>query len=248
MKRVVCLVMVVVSVLILSVSFADTMQYACNEDVSAAYIRDYPRGNKKGQIPNWECFYGSTVEGERDWVKVSYNGIVGYVYLPNIHPAHAEELEAWEKRKNQHITVTNEDADFVGVIINDSKVYKKANGKVIGDYHVGDKVYVRQLGKYWYRIIWKGSQIGYVPTRCIQLTNLNFPGEGENFMVVENTSVREEANSKGKKIKTLKAKSYVKVLSEVDDDWVLVMYDTKGNTGFMQKNKLKTTRIFEPKT
>lgn len=219
---------------------------------SGVNVRDAKKdGNIIGCIRKGEIF--RVVEEDNYWIGTIYgeDGQIGYIYKSNCHIAHAEEIEEWEKRKKAGIKVTNEDAFYIGTIKQDCRVYKQANGKVIGELKADDVVYIRQLGQYWYKIIWNNKEIGYVQTKNVKLTDINVPGDGEIKILIDQKYgytthlVREEPNFEANKLATLSGKPYVRVIDEESDDtFALVAYDSYGNVGYVQKRLLHPTTFF----
>ena len=252
MKRILFVVTLVVCLsMLFSMATADSMMYAINDDVSGVNLRDAPQGAKKGGIPSRECFLATKYND--DWAVVSYNGKTGYVYMDNIHVAHAEELEAWEMRKKQHITVTNEDAILVGNALKDCKVYKTANGNRLGSYVAGATVYIRALNKYWVKIIWKNREIGFVQRKDINLVDANIPGDGEVRLLKDKKGrytkfdLRAEPTKDSESKRVLRAGTYVRVIGEPTNGFVKVACNYNGDVGYIREEYLRKVNIFNKK-
>lgn len=181
-------------------------------------------------------------EEDRYWVGYRLDdGSIGYCYKEYLHIAHAEEIEAWEYRKKNGIKVTNMDAYAIGTIKEECSVYKTANGTVIGNFQAGDDVYIRQTGKYWYRIIYENRELGYVRSQFIMFSRPNIPAEGEVKIVCCDGFARvyEEPNSRSAKIGKIKNGHYAIVQDDSDEKYAFVCYDAEGNVGFVLKKYLR---------
>lgn len=182
------------------------------------------------------------------------DGTMGYIYKELCHIAHAEEIEAWEKKQREHIDLTYDDCVFVGEILEDATVYRQPNEKPFETLKKGETVYIRALiSKYWYRVVVNNKTIGYVQGGKVRLTDLNIPGEGYVAIVRDKDDategtfvVREEPNTSSKKVTTLKENTYIKVIDNSrEDGWYLVAYNVQGDMGYINKKWLtKVTSIF----
>ena len=189
------------------------------------------------------------VEEDSYWVGFYMeNGEIGYVYKQYLHIAHAEEIEEWERKKKLGITLENVDAYLVGELKEDAKIYKTANGRVLGELEAGTTIYVRQTGKFWYKVIWDNRELGYVQSSKVKLSAPNIPGEEPVRIVIPKNGDEKapiwENEAKTKRIATIKTGHFVRVLAE-ENDWCMVMYDAHGNIGFMHKSWLKETKFFD---
>ena len=210
-------------------------------------VRDAKSGGEViGLLRKGECFH--VVKEEGDWIATIYgeqDGELGWIYKSNCHIAHAEEIEEWENRKKNGIKVTNDDAYLIGETSEDCIVYKTANGTKLGTIEAGSQVFIRQTGKWWYKIIWQNKEIAYVQASKVSLKDINVPGNGE-IRVTGNKTVVVKDSPMGEKIAKLKPKTFVRLLDETDDSgYLLVSFGTEGVQGYVKKNELKTTKIFD---
>ena len=238
--------------------------YASAES-SITYIIDTPGGvnvrdSKKGGNITEVIRSGEPVEvidsSDKYWLQIRRkDGSIGYIIKGEngktyAHPAHAEELEALQNKKPVRIYVDNTDAYLLAVATKDATVYKKANEKKLGVIEAGEIVYVRQTGRYWYKIIWANSEVAYVQTECLELIGPNIPGDEKVYYLTggENPDslavVRTEPNAKAERLVSLKMSSFVRVIEDVDGKWVKVRYDAEGNEGYMYKKWLKESKKF----
>ena len=243
MKRVCCLIFVLfVIVAAFPVISAAEGGYLWMVDSSdGVNVRDAKKGGeiiktlRKGEIIQ-------VCSEDKFWVGFRLeNGKIGYCYKEYLHIAHAEEIEAWENRKKNGITLTNEDAFAIGIINDECKVYKRANGKVIGFLDAGDEVYIRQTGKYWYKIVWQDSELAFVQAKYIDFYRPNIPTEGEYKKVSCNgyASIYEEPDSKSEKVGKVKNGHYVVILDDSDEKYAYVCFDSECNDGYILKKYLK---------
>ena len=249
MKKVACVLFAVcVLCSIISVSYGEGGYLWMVDAGSGVNVRDAKKnGNVVGFLRRGEII--RVVEEDNYWVGFYLDdGSIGYVYKQYLHIAHAEEIEEWERKQRLGIKVENVDAYLVGELKEDAKIYKTANGKVLGELEAGTKVYIRQTGKFWYKIIWDNKEIGFVQTAKVKITAPNIPGE-EPVRVVQpkdgakNAPIWEDT-AKTKRAATIKTGHYVRVLEE-ENNWCLVMYDANGSIGYMHKSWLKTTKFFD---
>ncbi len=168
------------------------------------------------------------------------NGEMGYCYKENLHIAHAEEIEDWENRVKNGIRLTNLDAFAIGTILEDCKVYKTANGKVIGSYKAGDEVYIRQIDKYWYRIIWDNKELGYVRSQFVEFSRPNIPAEGDYKKVkcASYAKIYENADYKSKVVGKVKNGHYVIIVDDSDAKYAYVCFYAEGKYGYIAKKYL----------
>ena len=254
MKRVVVFFMALVMFLTLVPTFTSAEGgYLWMVDApSGVNVRDSKKGGaviacfRKGEI-------FLVCEEDSYWVgTLLEDGTMGYIYKENCHIAHAEEIEEWEKRKKLGVKITNEDAKFIGEILEDCKVYKKANGKVIGEFFTSQEVYVRQLGKYWYKVIWNDKEVGFVQSKFVRLLDVNIPGDGEIKRVFDDETwnssftIREKPESKSKKVYSIQSDSYVRIVGPYEENgYILVAYNSNGDTGYIRTKWLKRAALFE---
>ena len=145
------------------------------------------------------------------------------------------------KGKKNGIKITNFDAFAIGTILNDCNVYKTANGKIIGSYKEGDEAFIRQTGKYWYKIIWDNKEIGYVQAKNIEFARPNIPAEGDYQKVVcrNFAPIYEEASFQSKKIGKIQNGHYVVIVDDSDSDFSYVCYYSDGRFGYISKKYLR---------
>lgn len=241
--RICCIVVIILClVFILSIHSKAEGGYLWMVDASSGVnVRD---AIKNGQI--------ITTLRKGDIIKVCYedklwvgymlsDGSMGYCYKENLHIAHAEEIESWENRNKKGIKITNFDALAIGTILNDCNVYKTANGRIIGSYKEGDEVFIRQTGKYWYKIIWDDKEIGYVQAKNIEFSRPNIPAEGDYKKVIckNFAPIYEEANSDSDRVGKIKNGHYVVIIDDSDPDFSYVCYYADGRFGYISKKYLK---------
>ncbi len=195
-----------------------------------------------------------TVVGEtKDWYKIKRSdGSDGYIFKKYLHVAHAEELEALDraKRVGVKIDVNNSLARFLGVANNDIKVYKEDLKTKMGTIKAGEVIYIRQTGKYWYRVVYANSKIGYIQTKSgFTMTGPNIPVEGTPMLlnVPEGNYAYLLTEPKGgKTIAKFNSSSPTEafIVLEVSGGWAKVAYNDKGDIGYIGKRFLKSTKMF----
>lgn len=249
MKKVACILFVVcVLCSIFSISNGEGGYLWMVDAGSGVNVRDAKKnGNVVGCLRRGEII--KVVEEDNYWVGFYMDdGNIGYVYKQYLHIAHAEEIEEWERKKKLGITLENVDAYLVGILTEDSKIYKTANGRILGELEAGSTIYIRQTGKYWYKVIWDNKELGYVQTQKVKITAPNIPGEEPVRVVIAKNSADKapiwEDTGKNKRVAFIKTGHYVRILEE-EEDWCLVMYDAYGNMGYMHKSWLKETNFFD---
>ncbi len=178
------------------------------------------------------------------------DGTTGYIYKKYLHVGHAEELEAIENRRNRKVNVDNSWANLIGRINSDCSVYKTANGKIIDEFKVGDIVFIRQTGQFWYRIIYQNSEVAWIQSKNVDIVDVNAPGEGTVYVLrdtrnsgTSKVDIRTEPNIKSKVLKTVKMGYHVRVLEEVNNVWAKVSYDSNGSIGYVRRCWLKKTDV-----
>ena len=202
--------------------------------------------------------HGSAIQvvgQDKYWLKVkNKDGSIGYVYKQYAHVGHAEELEALEKasRKSVKIPVTNSLARFVAVAQTDIKVYKDDLKTKLGTISAGETVFIRQTGKYWYKVIWGGNQIAYIKAGSgFKITGPNVPSNLEGTPMILTVPQGEQAYLKtephGKTIAKYSSGGPIEgfLVLEIEGGWAKVVYDDQGNVGYIGKRFLKTSKMFE---
>ncbi len=249
MKKVACILFVVcVLCSIFSVSYGEGGYLWMVDAGSGVNVRDAKKnGNVVGFLRRGEII--KVVEEDSRWVGFYMdNGNIGYVYKQYLHIAHAEEIEEWERKKKLGIKLENKDAYLVGTLKEDSKIYKTPNDKILGELEAGTTVFIRQTGKYWYKVIWNNKELGYVQTSKVKITAPNIPGEEPVRVVIPKNSAEKapiwDSPFKNYRESFIKTGYFVRILEE-DNDWCKVMYDADGNIGYMHKSWLKETKFFD---
>ena len=252
MKRVLAILTIMVCLSSVCSAYAntpDSVTYIVNP-ASGVNVRDARReGNVITVIRGGEPV---EVTGEsNNWYTVRLNdGTTGYIYKDYLHVGHAEELEAIDNRRNRRVSIDNTKAEFVGTILSSCKVYKKANGKVIGEYEAGDSVYIRQTGKFWHKIVWNNSEIGYIQAKYVKVVDINIPGEGTVYMLTDQNnettkySIRKEPSYKSKELALFKMGRYVRVLEMVNSVWAKVVYNSNGDIGYVRRTWLQKSQRY----
>ncbi len=199
--------------------------------------------------------YGRTIDVEwydNYWLYFTYNGQPAMVYREYAHIANPEELVQIHQNGGR-LPLTNEAAIFVGIATSDLKVVKDPDKSTIryGTIEQGETVYVRALGKYWYKIVYNNAESAYVESSKVSLIDLNIPGEGVPYRTkgdnsTNKFSIREEPSFEAIVIVNLEFGTYVKVVETIDSTWVKVIYNSKGDTGYMRRIWLNPTTLFNP--
>lgn len=243
MKRVWCLVLVI-SLLISAIPAVSTAVGGYLWMVDAENGVNVRSAKKNGTVIKTLRKGEIILVCEEDKLWVGYrmeDGNIGYCYKEYLHIAHAEEIEAWENRKKQGITLTNEEAFAIGTIKEDCKVYKRANGKVIGYFEAGDEVYIRQTGKFWYKIVWEDRELAYIQSKYVEFDRPNIPADGDFMMVAckKYAPIYEENDAHSKKIGKVQNGHYVVVIDDSDEEYCFVYYDPNCNEGYISKKYLR---------
>ncbi len=240
MRRVFMLLIILVFSVVSAVAddFGYTIRYVADTDVN---VRDAEKTVvgflRKGTVVE--------VTGkEGGFLVINYTGQKDLAYAQYFHIGHAEELEAWDNQTTTAIPVDTAMARFIGTCPDGATVYSKDLKTKIGSFEAGEEVFVRQLGRYWYKVIYDGH-IGYVQAKKITLEGPNVPGDGENRYVIVpggQTAYVYEDDARRQvlsKFDSQKPVCGVKLVEILPGGWAKVLFGPEGNEGYMRSKYLK---------
>ena len=231
--------------------FAETTTTFIVDTPSGVNIRDAKKGGEVvGGLRNGTRF--EVIDySDKYWVTIRReDGSLGYVYKEYVRPANPDEIIEQPPKQSTRTPIDNHDAYLLAVVVKDATVYKKVDGNKLGKMLVGETVYVRQTGKYWYKIVWNNCEIGYIQKERIKLVDANIPGTEHAYVLSDGgeqdsrAAIRETPSADARVIKVLNMRSFVRVIEDLGNGWVKVRYDAYGNEGYMYKKWLRETTLF----
>ena len=221
-------------------------------------VRDLP-GGSESQIISVKRFgeVVEVIEMGKYWAKIVYKDSYAYVYKDYIAPVSGVDMLPKETQKR--VTVSNYRGEFIGIATDTAYVRPLSDlKKTIGTIEEGEVVYIVARGKYWSKVVYNDSRIGYFPTDKYIIVDANLPGEGTLYRVKESSNgsytyanIREEPDKKSKLIEKVEVGYYVRVIDEDETGkWYEVIYNSYGDTGYIHSTYLvngENDKIFHKK-
>ncbi len=249
-------IMMVVSFLIHSAS-AEGTKYVVTGD--GVFVRDPSDHHilSDGNGGDMKKFTGdivTVVDYDDYWYYIKLNdGSTAIMYRDYLQPAGIDQVLAKQQPKTYtKIEISDSVARFIGVAKKDTAVYKQVDGGEVymGKVAEGDTLYVYQLGKFWYRIVYQDSKFGYVSSEAVELIWPNVPMElgGTPMAVNVPESYVYVLDENGKAVQKYTAESgfvVVAVLEYMNNGMARIAYNSDGDIGYISKQCLKETTLFK---
>ena len=247
MKRLLSFLLVLIMVLTCVPALANPYKVTSDNGVN---VRDLP-GGSESQIIGVKRFGEvlEVVEMGKYWAKIVYKGGYAYVYKDYIVPVCRGVTlpKKTQKQTQKPVIVNNYRAQFIGIATDTAYVRPLSDlNKTIGTIRAGEIVYIVSRGKYWSKVVYNNSRMGYFPTDKFIIIDVNLSRIGTLYRVKRSSNgsytavnIREKPDKNSKLLETIEVGHYVKVIGkDVTGKWYQVIYNAYGNTGYIRSTYL----------